>query len=344
MKIKKVVARDMQVALHMLRKELGDDAVIVSSRTVREPGLLGFFRPRKVEVTAASDRSYERTMPAAESLRDELGEIRSLLSRLGVDRMSTRAGAQGKWSERLRAADVGDEVSSLLLDQVSALVSEEEQEKQILERLAKFFPIMPKARVRQKRIMAFVGPTGVGKTTTIAKLAARWALQDKKKIALVTIDTFRIGAVEQLRIYGEIIGVPVEVVTSPAELQHVLARHKNKDTIFIDTTGRSAKRPMQLAELRAFLDPVKNLEKYLVVSATIKARDLLTIYRAYSSIGLTAAIFTKLDETDSLGPLLDLCHRTSLPVAYVANGQNVPEDLEEADSTALARLLWGGEE
>ena len=346
MKIKKVVARDMQVALHMLRKELGDEAVIVSSRNIREPGLLGYFRPRQVEVTAASDRTYERTTPppAESSLRTELGEIRAMLGRLSRDSKGSRSLATAKWEDRLREADLSGELSALLFEHIAESSSEEDEEQRVLERLSKIFTVPPRTRGKVKRIQAFVGPTGVGKTTTIAKLAARQALLDKKKIALISIDTFRIGAVEQLRIYGEIIGVPVEVVTTPVELQEALARHKSRDTIFIDTTGRSAKRPMQLAELRAFFDPLRNLEKYLVVSATTKVRDLLMIYRAYSGIELTAAIFTKLDETDSLGPLVDLCHRTSIPVAYLANGQNVPEDLEEADPETLARLVLGVEE
>lgn len=344
MKIKKVVARDMQVALHMLRKELGPDAVIVSSRTVREPGLWGFFRPRKVEVTAAAERSMERDSSSSsqDQLRDELSEIKALLGTLSVEnRASHKSVVNPKWSERFRAADLSPEISALLLEQLGAVGDKKDEEKRVLERLAKCFTVAPKPKAKGKRILAFVGPTGVGKTTTIAKLAARRALQENKKVALITIDTFRIGAVEQLKIYGDIMSVPVEVVTTPGELREMLHLHKNKDTIYIDTTGRSAKKLVQVAELRAYLDGIPELEKYLVVSATTKSRDLHSIYRAFCGIDLTAAIFTKFDETESLGGLVELCYRTSIPVAYITNGQNVPEDLQVAEPLELARMILG---
>jgi len=343
MKIKKVVARDMQVALHMLRKELGPDAVIVSSRSVREPGLLGFFKPRKVEVTAAAERGVEREpLQTQDQLREEISEIRALIGNLALDTKGAgKVNVNPKWSERFRTADLSPEISSLLSDQLGALGDKKDEEKRVVERLSKCFTVAPKPKAKGRRVLAFVGPTGVGKTTTIAKLAARRALQENKKVALITIDTFRIGAVEQLKIYGDIMNVPVEVVTTPAELREMLHVHKNKDTIFIDTTGRSAKKLVQVAELRAFLDGIPDLEKYLVVSATTKSRDLLSIYKAFCGIDLTAAVFTKFDETESLGGLVDLCYRTSIPVAYITNGQNVPEDLQVADPVELARMILG---
>lgn len=343
MRIKKVVARDMQVALHMLRKELGPDAVIVSSRNVREPGLLGFFRPRKVEVTAAAERGSDREhMPSQDQLRDEISEIKALIGNLALDnRGSAKPTTNPKWAERFRTADLSPEISALLLDQIGTLGDKRDEEKRVVERLAKCFTTAPRAKTKGRKILAFVGPTGVGKTTTIAKLAARRALQENKKVALITIDTFRIGAVEQLKIYGEIMNVPVEVVTTPGELREILHTHKNKDTIYIDTTGRSAKKLVQVAELRAFLDGIPELEKYLVVSATTKSRDLLSIYKAFCGLDLTAAVFTKFDETESLGGLVDLCYRTSIPVAYITNGQNVPEDLQVADPHELARMILG---
>lgn len=342
MKIKKVTARDMQVALHMVRKELGPDAVIVSSRTVREPGIMGFFRPRKVEVTAAAERTAEREVQTQDQLRDELSEIKTLLGNLSLGaRTSTKTPVNVKWAERFRSADLSPEITALLLDQLGAGGDKPDEEKRVLERLAKCFSELPKQKAKGKKILAFVGPTGVGKTTTIAKLAARRALQENKKIALITIDTYRIGAVEQLKIYGDIIGVPVEVVTTPGELREALYLHRNRDTIYIDTTGRSAKKLVHVAELRAFLDGIPDLEKYLVVSATTKSRDLMSIYRAFCGIELTAAIFTKFDETESLGGLVDLCYRTSIPVAYITNGQNVPEDLQAADPFELAQMVLG---
>lgn len=344
MKIKKVIARDMQVALHMLRKELGPDAVIVSSRTIREPGILGWLKPRKVEVTAAVERIAERERePQEDSLRHEIQEIKALLGSISTapSKTANKGTISPKWAERFRTADLSPEIVSLLSEQLGSGERPAEEEKRVLERLSKCFSSYEKPKNRQKRVFAFVGPTGVGKTTTIAKLAAKRALQDKKKVALITIDTFRIGAVEQLKIYGDIMGVPVEVVTTPSELSEALSEFKNRDAVYIDTTGRSARKPVQVAELRAYLDGIPDLEKYLVLSSTTKSRDLLGIYRAFCELDLNAAIFTKCDETESLGGLVDLCYRTSIPVAYITNGQNVPEDIREALPMDLARLVLG---
>ncbi|MBS3872638.1 MAG: flagellar biosynthesis protein FlhF [Firmicutes bacterium] len=342
MKIKKVVAKDMQVALHLLRKELGPEAVIVSSRTIREPGFWGLFKPPRVEVTAAVERMPEKE-PHEDSLRAELHEIRALIHQIGVTehKTSAKGGLTPKWAERFRAADLSPEIVSLLSEQLgNGAGGRAEEESRVLERLAKYFTL-PAPRGKGKRISVFVGPTGVGKTTTIAKLAARRALQEKKRVSLITIDTFRIGAVEQLKIYGDIIGVPVEVVTSPSEFREVLKLQKNKDDIFVDTTGRSAKKPLQVGELKAYFDDIPDLDKYLVVSATTKSRDLLSIYRAFCDLNLYAAIVTKCDETENLGGIVDLCYRTALPVAYATNGQNVPEDIRVVDPMEMARMVLG---
>lgn len=343
MRIKKVVAKDMQVALHMLRKELGSEAVIVSSRTVREPGILGWFRPAKVEVTAAVERVTEARLEPDDALRSELMEIKAMLGTMGAT--SIKASPKGvppaRWAERFRLADLSPEVMAILSEQLGTGDKTADEEKRVLERLAKCFSPYERPKGKRKRIQVFVGPTGVGKTTTIAKLAAQQALQEQKKVALITIDTFRIGAVEQLRIYGDIIGVPVAVVGAPSELTDALTEFKSKDAIFIDTTGRSARKPLHVSEMRAYFDGLSDLEKYLVLSSTTKSRDLLSIYKAYCELGLAATIFTKCDETESLGGIVDLCYRTSIPVAYLTNGQNVPEDIREAHPQELARLVLG---
>lgn len=343
MRIKKVVAKDMQIALHMLRKELGPEAVIVSSRTVREPGFFGWFRPTKVEVTAAVERVAESRLEPDDALRSELMEIKAMLSGMGAAsaKVATKGAAPARWTERFRLADLSPEVITLLNEQLGTGEKMAEEEKRVLDRLAKCFSPYERPKGKRRRIQAFVGPTGVGKTTTIAKLAAQQALHEQKKVALITIDTFRIGAVEQLRIYGDIIGVPVAVVGAPSELSDALMEFKAKDAIYIDTTGRSARKPLHVAEMRTYFDGVADVEKYLVLSSTTKSRDLLSIYKAYCELGLNAAIFTKCDETESLGGIVDLCYRTSLPVAYITNGQNVPEDIREAYPQELARLVLG---
>lgn len=194
----------------------------------------------------------------------------------------------------------------------------------------------------QRRI-ALVGPTGVGKTTTIAKLAAAAIVNSGARVALVTIDTFRIAAVEQLKIYGEIMGLPVEVVLSPDQLQHALRRHRDKDLILIDTAGRSPRDSDRIAELHEFLNQDEQIENCLVLAAPTDERLQKKALESFGRLGISRLIFTKLDETDRCGALINLSTRCNLPLAYLTNGQQVPEDLLLADPDNVAALVMGPE-
>ena len=194
----------------------------------------------------------------------------------------------------------------------------------------------------QKRI-SLVGPTGVGKTTTIAKLAAEAIVNSGARVALVTIDTFRIAAVEQLKVYGEIMGLPVEVVLSPEQLQQALRRHRDKDLILIDTAGRSPRDTDRISELHEFLSHGDNIENCLVLAAPTEERLQKKALESFGRLGISRLIFTKLDETDRCGALINLSTRSNLPLAYLTNGQQVPEDLLLADPDTVAALVMGTE-
>lgn len=191
----------------------------------------------------------------------------------------------------------------------------------------------------QQKRLALIGPTGVGKTTTIAKLAANYLLNGGKRVAMVTIDTYRIAAVEQLKVYGEIMNLPVEVVISPAQLQEVLQRHSNKDLILIDTAGRSPKDDVSLNELHEFLAVDSAIESHLVLSATTRERDLYETYGRFAALGPKSLLMTKLDECDCLGVLLNVHLRNNCPLSYLANGQKVPEDLVQASAELVSALI-----
>ncbi len=190
----------------------------------------------------------------------------------------------------------------------------------------------------QKRV-ALIGPTGVGKTTTIAKLAAEAITNSDARVALVTIDTYRIAAVEQLKIYGEIMGLPVEVVITPDQLQEAFRRHRDKDLILIDTAGRSPRDTASIAELNDFLGNSSEVENHLVLAAPTAERQLNEIVTRFSALPLAKLIFTKLDETDQCGALINLPTRANLPLAYLTNGQKVPEDLLLAEAKTVATLV-----
>ncbi|MEA3543815.1 MAG: flagellar biosynthesis protein FlhF [Thermodesulfobacteriota bacterium] len=192
----------------------------------------------------------------------------------------------------------------------------------------------------QKRI-SLIGTTGVGKTTTIAKLAAEAMTQSGARVALITIDTYRIAAVEQLKVYGEIMGLPVEVVLSPEQLQEAFQRHRDKDLILIDTAGRSPRDQNRIEELNQFLGTGSEVENCLVLAAPTEERLQQKTLEAFSPLPLSRLIFTKLDETDRCGSLINVPIHSDLPLAYLTNGQQVPEDLLRAEPQAVAELVMG---
>ncbi len=192
--------------------------------------------------------------------------------------------------------------------------------------------------VHQKRI-SLIGPTGVGKTTTIAKLAAGYLKRFGGKVALITIDTYRIAAVEQLKVYGEIMNLPVEVVIKPTDMAAALARYNNCDLILIDTAGRSPGNGMEIQDMRTFLKPEYGLENHLMLSATNREIELETIIQQFSCLPISNIIFSKVDECRLLGVLLNIHYSKDTPISYLTNGQRVPEDIIAATPEILANLI-----
>ncbi|MCM1245675.1 MAG: flagellar biosynthesis protein FlhF [Roseburia sp.] len=190
----------------------------------------------------------------------------------------------------------------------------------------------------------FLGSTGVGKTTTIAKIASKLKLENKKNIALITADTYRIAAVEQLKTYANILSVPLSVVYSPAELGEVQEELNKYDVCLIDTAGCSHKNKEQLNDIRELIEqvPISKREVYLVLSAGTKYSDLKDIADAYSDLTDYSMIFTKLDETSSAGVMLNMRTYTNRPLSYVTWGQNVPDDIGTVDAQKIAKKLLGG--
>lgn len=195
------------------------------------------------------------------------------------------------------------------------------------------------------KVVIFIGPTGVGKTTTIAKVASQFAVEQKKKVALVTADTYRIAAAEQLRTYANIMQVPFRVIYSEEDMTTVINDFKEYDYIFVDTMGHSHRNEEQRDNTKKLIDTIEKLAEnqcYLVLSATTKYKDLLRIVDNYKVIADYHLIFTKLDETYTLGNLLNLKLYTNASIAYVTCGQNVPEDIEVFDPQKTVKLLLGG--
>ena len=189
------------------------------------------------------------------------------------------------------------------------------------------------------KIVALIGPTGVGKTTTLAKIAAKFVLEEGAKVALITADTYRISAVEQLKTYSDILGLPLEIVYNSQALQEAIEKHRDKQLILLDTAGRSQYNTYQMKELSELLNIDADIEKHLVMSATTKTGDGLELLDNFSLCKPDRVIFTKVDETKTHGIILNILHRRKAALSYLTNGQSVPDDIEPASIEKLAELL-----
>lgn len=376
MVIKKYIVKNMNEALTRIRYELGKDAIIISQRKIREKGLKGFLKPKLIEVTAAlennkinrnnnikNDREIESFKNSLSDLKDiiskeeekkefkynkktnyvkennletEVNEIKELLNK--VLKNTNKEKTENVISEYLKEIDIEENlIKELNIEDYENTEVFKADFKKLLEKEISISNNSLSGRV------VLVGPTGVGKTTTIAKLAGRMALIEKKKVGLITIDTYRIGAVEQLKTYAEIMNIPFKVVITLKEMTEAIETLKDCDVILIDTTGRSCKNTMQLSELRAFIDKVEADNISLVISAVTKNNDIETILKGYEDINYDNVIITKLDETNSYGNLYKIIEKSKKNISYITIGQNVPDDIKVPSSNELIKLILGEE-
>ena len=244
--------------------------------------------------------------------------------------------------------EVSERVANELVDDIKQNCADDMQMEHVLSHIyqkiiLKFGrPGLISPAEKGPKVVFFIGPTGVGKTTTLAKIASKLRLSMNKRVILFTTDTYRISATDQLKTYAGILGTPFHIIYTPDELKENYEKYKEADYILIDTAGHSHNNEEQKKEMSTFLNVLKDeaeCEYYLVVSATTKYKDLLAIADAYKELADYRLIFTKLDETKEVGNLLNLKLHTSASMSYVTNGQNVPDDIEEFNPQAMARGL-----
>jgi flagellar biosynthesis protein FlhF len=287
-----------------------------------------------------------------------MGHIRSLVEQM-IDetRRSNSGNVPAELFEtytRLLQQHVADELAHDLLGKVQQdLTGEQLREGTLVQQrltdcLASMIPEAGPIRLDgplgRAKVVALVGPTGVGKTTTVAKLAAHFKLRERKNVGLITIDTYRIAAVDQLKAYARIIDVPLQVVLSPEELQQAVEEMRWMDLILIDTAGRSHNDEIRLNELRTFLSSIKPDEVHLVLSSTATAGNLQLAVERFGELGASRLILTKLDEAVGFGVLLEAVRKVNQRLSYVTMGQDVPDDIGVGSATELARLILGDRE
>jgi len=381
MQIKKFEASNMKEALRLVKQAFGTEAVILTAREMgNAKGIFGFAKKPGIEVTAATDTNsmndkdnhnirgslkYSFKKPvrsdsnASGRKKGFVNPFRDRTKKYGKSSSSYLEKKRGRYRD---AKELYNSYYQMLEQEVDATIALElTREASRLASLEKSFfseglkrclvqilhekgVFATRLRInrRKQKLVAVIGPTGVGKTSTIAKLAASAHIRENKhSTALITLDNIKIGAIAQLKVYAKIIGIPIKVASNKIELKRCIEKLNNYDVIFIDTPGVSQKDINQINYVKQTFDRVNNLEYHLAMSAATNDKILRDILKRFSKFNISRIMFTKLDESISYGSILNQLYRTKIPVSYFTNGQQIPEDIEPASIEKLADLLLG---
>ncbi|MBD5136368.1 MAG: flagellar biosynthesis protein FlhF [Lachnospiraceae bacterium] len=387
--IKKFQASNEKDAILQAKEEMGSDAVVLNIKTIKHKGVKRLFKKDIVEVTAALEermptaniptnaidiaagKDLEKPEDKSTAIEEKLDSLQEMLvsqMKNNVEKADKAEKNNGNKKEentnfafiqlvynQLLENEVDEKYANQIISEVESSLKKESNMDTILSGIYQKIilklgqPYKIDMEDKTSKVVFFIGPTGVGKTTTIAKLASDFKLDKKLKVAMITSDTYRIAAVEQLRTYANILGVPIQVVYTLEEMNNAIEGFKEYDLILVDTAGRSHKNKEQCEEIRHMIkdstvDENQKKEIYLVLSAATKYKDLLNIVEVYEKVGKYNLVFTKLDETSSLGNILNVRLKTGASLSYVTCGQVVPDDIRLLDAQALAKKLLGGDD
>ncbi|MGE6631418.1 flagellar biosynthesis protein FlhF [Bacillus sp. NPDC077027] len=367
MKMKKITANSMQEATVQIRQQLGKDAVILNSKTVVKRRLFGLKKQQMVEVIAVLDQDFEERanvsnkrsaltpiLPKKESNKGlEDRQVPIVQEKLKVqttpieyNRNERHVGilpdSLKEADQKLKDQGLDDAIRDLCLKGLltAGAVKEEQIKRELEQLLSNMLPIdtSNEQTIRSKHVILF-GSTGAGKTTTIAKLAAKTAIEHKKKIAFITTDTYRIAAIEQLKTYAELLQAPLEVCYSREDFLQAQKTFEDYDHIFIDTAGRNFKEEAYIKELTDIIPFDKSIQSFLVMSATSKYQDMKAMVKRFERVPIDQFIFTKIDETDTIGTVFQIIAESQIGLGFMTNGQNVPEDIMESTALDLTRMV-----
>lgn len=333
----------------MVKKEMGEDAVILRTRTLSGHG---------IEVTAAVDYDAQpatQTPDVNNEIRElgkELKEIKEALlfseaARVLDPELYFDRDLRERYTH-LKTFGLNQNLIRKFMSEGRPVVTEKNHNRSHLLQDS-LLKVLTEIKIRPdrdiskgKRIYTFIGPTGVGKTTTLAKLAAQSALQNGMKSALITLDTFRIAAAAQLEAYARIMGLPVEIAVSGKDLHNAIRKFSDYDRIFIDTAGRSPNGDQGNNDLLKIFKEHDNVHGFLVMGATAQYKNMINASDRFENLPFHSYIFTKLDETEDLSPMINFLISKEKPVSYFTTGQQVPEDIEIASKKKMASFLLSG--
>ncbi|EDL63962.1 flagellar biosynthesis protein FlhF [Bacillus sp. SG-1] len=381
MKVKKFTAPTMPEAMKKIRAELGEGAVILNSKMIYTGGFLGLFKKKNIEVIAAIDPNSKQAtkerrnpkyqqevkkqvpaqVPVQESAKTDEGnsslqfkkEITELKSI--VQQLKSNNGFEHYPEDirhlllYLKEQEIDE---NYILEAAEHLVSlRESKDSLTASELKSTVSDFMKNKLEtlsfggtsyKKKYVNVIGPTGVGKTTTLAKMAYEAVLERRKKIAFITTDTYRIAAIEQLKTYAQLLNVPLEVVYKLEDFQKAIEKFKDYDMVFIDTAGRNFREEKYVKDLEKMIDFKNDMETFLVLSMTAKERDLNQIIHNFSTVPIEKFIFSKVDETSSYGTMYNILRNEEKGAAYITAGQSVPEDISEASPKGIVDLVMEG--
>ncbi|WP_352419619.1 flagellar biosynthesis protein FlhF [Proteiniborus sp.] len=375
MKIKRFIGNTTQDVMSKVKKELGSDAIILHTRNIRQPGLFGFFKKNLVEVVVAleetskqhkqdskqlnyvlnndlkyNNRQENNNLKTDDRIEHEIKAIRtmveSVVNTLDLEKYELPK-ELSKYIEYLTLNGVKENVAFKIISNISQQINLANKDNVQVQEIVLYNikdyldEASPIAYNGKQKVIFFVGPTGVGKTTTLAKVAAKFSLDSNYSVGMITADTYRIAAIEQLKVYAEIMNIPIKVIYEIKDIYKAMSNFRDKDIIFVDTAGRNHKNQDQINEIKELIESVNNKETHLVVNATTDFETIKDIIKRYSFIKDLKLIFSKVDEANNLGNILNTKFYFNNKISYITNGQNVPDDIEVPDIEKISAILIG---